>query len=377
MQGFQRYYKPDFDWKDKQKDTLNKVAGKHALGDRARKLDKGILIVRFELPFNVWCGTCNNHIGAGVRYNAEKKKIGSYYSTPIFSFRCKCHLCAGWFEVQTDPKNTRYVVTEGAKQQAQDWDPEEEGGFPASYTREGEGPAAKGSEAGGAFASFEQQATSKKRAMTAQERLDEMEQYSEDRWSDPFALNRNLRRSFREHKGKQRERVGQDDALADKYGLGEKVRLDLVRGDEEIREDADGTRDPRASWLSSADKREKQFNEEDGEQWKLAQLAKAKAERDETERKQALVAETGWTEASLVKRRPTVTTPSDRRRVSTVRAAAAPPPPPPSSAASRLSSQLRMNAARKSDPFSSAFVLPGPSSAASSLASALAKPARR
>jgi hypothetical protein len=49
-------------------------------------------------------GTCNNHIGMGVRYNAEKKKIGAYFSTPIFSFRCKCHLCDGWFEIQTDPK---------------------------------------------------------------------------------------------------------------------------------------------------------------------------------------------------------------------------------------------------------------------------------
>jgi hypothetical protein len=40
----------------------------------------------------------------GVRYNAEKKKIGAYFSTPILSFRCKCHLCDGWFEIQTDPK---------------------------------------------------------------------------------------------------------------------------------------------------------------------------------------------------------------------------------------------------------------------------------
>ena len=99
--------------------------GKHALGDRARKLDQGILITRFELPFNIWwyglpgtvnirpahlkynSGTCNNHIGMGVRYNAEKKKIGAYFSTPIFSFRCKCHLCDGWFEIQTDPKVSR------------------------------------------------------------------------------------------------------------------------------------------------------------------------------------------------------------------------------------------------------------------------------
>ena len=46
----------------------------------------------------------------GVRYNAEKKKIGSYFSTPIYSFRCKCHLCDGWFEIETDPKVRPYFV---------------------------------------------------------------------------------------------------------------------------------------------------------------------------------------------------------------------------------------------------------------------------
>jgi coiled-coil domain-containing protein 130 len=84
----------------------------------------------------------------GVRYNAEKKKIGMYYSTPIFSFRCKCHLCSGWFEIQTDPQvrltllalthsvnftpltqNTRYVVVSGARRKEEDWDPAENGGF--------------------------------------------------------------------------------------------------------------------------------------------------------------------------------------------------------------------------------------------------------
>jgi hypothetical protein len=34
--------------------TLAMATGKHALGDRARKLDQGILITRFELPFNIW-----------------------------------------------------------------------------------------------------------------------------------------------------------------------------------------------------------------------------------------------------------------------------------------------------------------------------------
>lgn len=39
-----------------------------------------------------------------MRYNAQKKKVGMYYTTPILSFRMKCHLCDNWFVIQTDPK---------------------------------------------------------------------------------------------------------------------------------------------------------------------------------------------------------------------------------------------------------------------------------
>lgn len=56
------------------------------------------------MPYNIWCGTCGNHIGMGVRYNAEKTKIGNYFTTPIYQFRMKCHLCDGHFEIKTDPK---------------------------------------------------------------------------------------------------------------------------------------------------------------------------------------------------------------------------------------------------------------------------------
>jgi coiled-coil domain-containing protein 130 len=123
MQPFNKYYPPDYDGKS----NINKMAGTHALGRRAHKLNQGILIVRFELPYNIWCGNCNQHIGQGVRYNAEKKKIGNFYSTPIWSFRMKCHLCSAWFEIKTDPENTRYVIVEGAKKQADEWDTEGQG----------------------------------------------------------------------------------------------------------------------------------------------------------------------------------------------------------------------------------------------------------
>lgn len=59
---------------------------------------------RFELPYNIWCDGCGAHVGMGVRYNAEKSRIGSYYTTPIFKFRMKCHLCDNYFEIHTDPK---------------------------------------------------------------------------------------------------------------------------------------------------------------------------------------------------------------------------------------------------------------------------------
>ena len=59
---------------------------------------------RFEMPYNIWCNTCGNHVGMGVRYNAEKTKIGNYFTTPIFQFRMKCHLCDGHYEIKTDPK---------------------------------------------------------------------------------------------------------------------------------------------------------------------------------------------------------------------------------------------------------------------------------
>lgn len=117
-----KYYPPE--WRP-EKGGINKFRGTHALRERARKLHMGILIIRFEMPYNIWCEGCNNHIGMGVRYNAEKSKVGMYYSTPIYKFRMKCHLCDNHFEIQTDPKNLDYVILSGARRQERRWDPKD------------------------------------------------------------------------------------------------------------------------------------------------------------------------------------------------------------------------------------------------------------
>ena len=71
------------------------------------------MLLRFELPYNIWCGGCGSHVGMGVRYNAEKTTVGKYYSTPIFKFRMKCHLCDNHFEIQTDPKVLMFTSRNG------------------------------------------------------------------------------------------------------------------------------------------------------------------------------------------------------------------------------------------------------------------------
>lgn len=119
-----KYYPPDW---DPSKGSVNKHQKSHPLRDRARKIDKGILVVRFEMPFNVWCLKCQNHVGMGVRYNAEKSKVGSYYTTPIYQFRMKCHLCDNYFVIRTDPSKFDYCIEEGAQRQAERFIDQEEG----------------------------------------------------------------------------------------------------------------------------------------------------------------------------------------------------------------------------------------------------------
>ena len=122
--GQNMYYPPDY---DPGKGGLNKSQGTHALRERARKLHLGILIIRFEMPYNIWCEGCGNHIGMGVRYNAEKKKVGMYYTTPIYLFRMKCHLCDNHFEIKTDPANLDYEIITGARRQEKRFQAEENG----------------------------------------------------------------------------------------------------------------------------------------------------------------------------------------------------------------------------------------------------------
>jgi len=100
---------------DPSKGSLNQYHNSHPLGQRAKKIKQGILVIRFEIPFHVRCmGECKKMIGKGVRFNAEKKCVGNFHSTKIWEFSFRCHLCPQRIVVRTDPENTEYKFIEGA-----------------------------------------------------------------------------------------------------------------------------------------------------------------------------------------------------------------------------------------------------------------------
>jgi coiled-coil domain-containing protein 130 len=218
MQGFNmgRYVPPDQEGLK----SGNQLHGKHALGARANKISQGILTVRFEMPFPIWCTHCPKPtiIGQGVRFNAEKKKVGNYLSSPIYSFRMKHVACGGWIEIRTDPKNTAYIVTEGARKRDLGEDKIEEGDVKILTQEEREALRSN------AFASLEGKVEDKQRLEYAKKRLQELQELSEQQWEDPYEMNKRLRKSFREGR-KVREKDGAaTEALQEKMSLG----LDLL-----------------------------------------------------------------------------------------------------------------------------------------------------
>ncbi|KAJ5089819.1 hypothetical protein N7532_008503 [Penicillium argentinense] len=233
MQGFNmgRYVPPDQEGVT----SANKLAGKHPLGARARHLNTtGALIVRFEMPFTIWCTTCKPNetpIGQGVRFNAEKKKVGNYHSTPIWSFRMKHTACDGWIEIRTDPKNTAYVVTEGARKRDTGENKELQPGeiLIGSGIRE-QDPAEKDP-----FAKIESKVEDKQRASTEASRILELQKLRDRDWEDPYEMSKRLRRTFRTERHGLEKAAANREALQDKMSLG----FDLVDETEEDRQHAE------------------------------------------------------------------------------------------------------------------------------------------
>lgn len=203
------YYPPE--WTPKQ-GSLNKFHGQHALRERARKLDQGILIIRFEMPFNIWCGGCESMIAKGVRFNAEKKQVGNYYSTKIWSFTMKSACCKHEIVIQTDPKNCEYVIISGAQRKTEEYDVEDAETLVLPVDEER-------SKLADPFYRLEYQEEDLKKKKEAEPVLVRLQRVSDARHSDDYSLNKALRAKLRG----QKKRVAAEEAASKKMGLG--IRL--------------------------------------------------------------------------------------------------------------------------------------------------------
>ncbi|GAB7362583.1 hypothetical protein MBLNU230_g2898t1 [Neophaeotheca triangularis] len=211
MQGFNRYIPADHEGTT----SANRLAKRRPPG--ALRKD-GTQTVRFEMPFATWCKTCKPDIiiGQGVRFNAEKKKVGYYYSTPIWQFRMKHPACGGTIEIRTDPKNTAYVVTDGGK--ARDY------GDDGDRIREGEGgvpiltPEEREKRREDAFAQLEGKVEEKERIKDNSQRIQELYHAKARDWDDPGAANKRLRDSFRRERKVLKRKADEDEALQERLG---------------------------------------------------------------------------------------------------------------------------------------------------------------
>jgi coiled-coil domain-containing protein 130 len=221
MQGFNmgRYVPPD----EEGVRSGNQIHRKRGPGSTAG----GSQMVRFEMPFAVWCSTCTKPtvIGQGVRFNAVKTRAGSYYSTPIFSFRMRHTVCGGEIEIRTDPKNTTYVVVSGGKRR-------DDGGS-KDDSLVGDGPILTDQERNDrrelAFSKLEKTIADREQLAAAKERIGELQDAAERDWDDPYEKNQRLRRAFRVGRKEREEEGRMTENLKDRMSLA----IDLVPATQE------------------------------------------------------------------------------------------------------------------------------------------------
>ena len=138
----------------------------------------------------------------------------------------KHNVCGGPIEIRTDPKNTAYVVTEGAKKRDTGEDKPPEDGEIILRTQE-----ERERLQNDAFAALEGKVEDKKQQTTDRSRIEELQQAKEKDWDDPYAASKKLRRAFRADRKLRQSKEKITEALKDRMSIG----MDLLEETEEDR----------------------------------------------------------------------------------------------------------------------------------------------
>ena len=128
-------------------------------------------------------------------------------------------------EIRTDPKNTAYVVTEGAKKRDTGEDKHVDGEIRIRTDEERERLQ------NDAFAAFEARVEDKKQVANDKSRIEELHRSQEKDWDDPYASSKKLRRAFRVDRKLRQQNEASTEGLKDRMSLG----LDLLEETEDDR----------------------------------------------------------------------------------------------------------------------------------------------
>jgi coiled-coil domain-containing protein 130 len=203
-----RYHRPD---------SLDKSLSTGTSSSARRQQAKGPPTIRFEMPFAVWCTTCDPEaiIGQGVRFNAQKTKVGTYHTTPIWSFTMKHGACSGIIEIRTDPAIGDYVVEKGGRKR--DYGPEV-GLAELGVERERK-------DGGDPFAGVEGRTEMEIKTKTASQIIERLRDDQDRKWEDPWSRNRRLRREFRVEREAAKEKDKEREGIKERFAFGEGVEI--------------------------------------------------------------------------------------------------------------------------------------------------------
>jgi coiled-coil domain-containing protein 130 len=172
------------------------------------------------MPFAIWCTTCTPEviIGQGVRFNAQKLRVGNYHSTPIWSFTMKHTVCGGLIEIRTDPAAGDYVVEIGARKR--DYGEEKfaesrDGMFGETITAE-----ERERRRADPFASLEGKVDQGEKVKSQNWWVEKLREDRDQYWEDPWVANQRLRKSFRTDRKALQEKDRDREEIADRLGLG-------------------------------------------------------------------------------------------------------------------------------------------------------------
>lgn len=137
-------------------------------------------------------------------------------------------VCGGSIEIRTDPKNTAYVVTEGAKKRDIGDNKQQDGEIILRTDEE------KERLRNDAFAALEVKIDDRRQAKNDKTRIEELQYFREKDWEDPYAASRKLRRAFRADRKVREKDAELTEDLKDRMSLG----MDLLEESEADRKRA-------------------------------------------------------------------------------------------------------------------------------------------